>query len=356
MMDAVLSRLPHLPLNRLPFSMPSFLHGLGGGVCVIALLGTWMALRGDDTRLRVQADMPSKTAIIEWIESKPETPVIAEEKPALEETPPSANALPRAPVEGLYETVPAGRLPIADLRTGDTPFNVYKKAFTPVPGRPPVAVMFTGAGLSDSLSDGIIADLPDNVSVAVSPYALAPASWMEKIRADGHEVWLTLPLQNDTYPEPDPGPNTILSSVSLEQNQDRLLKILGTGVGYAGLISLDDHNFTADNTHIVPVMQQIFGRGLGFIDGRTDRPFFAADLAKAQSYPYASATLTLGEDLSVDAVKAALASAEKTALERGQAIVFARSTPANIRGVTEWAAGLDARGLQLAPVSALVAQ
>lgn len=344
------------PLRHLTFSMPSFMHGLGGGVCVIALMGAWMALRGDDTLMRIQADMPSKTAIIEHLENDPVEPVAVAETPPEEAAPVDANALTRAPVQGLFETTPAGQLPVANLETGMTPFEAYKKPFTPVPGRAPVAIMFIGAGLSESLSAGIVSDLPDNVSVAVCPYSLAPGVWMDKIRAGGHEAWLTLPLQNETYPDPDPGPNTILSSVSLEQNQDRLLKILGSGTGYAGLISLDDHNFTASNTDIVPVLQQIFGRGLAFIDGRPDRPFFGSQIAAAQSYPYGDSDMTIGEDLSPSAAAAALAAAEKIAREKGQALVFVLPTPANIQAVEKWAPTLETRGLQLAPASALVKQ
>lgn len=343
------------PLRRLSFSMPSFIHGLGGGVCVIALMGVWMGLRGDDTLTRIQADRPSKTAIIEHIKAEPK-PVVVVETPKEEEVAVDTHALAKAPIAGLFETSQVGQLPIADLRTGMTPFEAYKKPYTLVPGRPPIAILFVGAGLSESLSAGIVNDLPDTISIAVSPYSLTPGVWLDKIRAGGHEAWLTLPLQNDTYPEPDPGPNTILSSVSLEQNQDRLMKILASGAGYAGLISLDDHNFTAANTHIVPVLQQIFGRGLAFIDGRPDRVFFGADIAASQSYPYADSDMTIGEDLSIAAAAAALARAERIAHEKGQALVYVLPTPANIQAVEKWAPTLETRGLQLAPASALVKQ
>lgn len=357
MTNAATSRTFLMPLHQIRFSTPSFIHGLGGGLCVLALLGMWMSLRAGDTLTRVQENMPAKTAVIEWIKTAPQAPAATQTPDdAATEDIAATSGLIKAPVEGLFEMTPAGQLPIANLQTGQTPFDVYKMPFTPVPGRAPIAVMFLGGGLSESLSAGILADLPAEVSVAISPYALSPASWMDKIRADGHEVWLTLPLQNDTYPEPDPGPNTILSSVSPEQNQDRLMRILASGAGYVGLISLDDHNFTAANTDIIPVMQQIFGRGLAFIDGRPERTFFGADIAKSQSYPYADANMIIGEDVSPNAAKALLARAEMLALEKGQALVFVRPTPATIRAVAEWSPTVDTRGLQLVPPSALVTQ
>lgn len=345
-------------LRRIPFSFPSFLHGLGGGVIVLALLGVWMALRVTDTMERQQAKLPSKTAGIERIIV--ESPVEeAQAAPAEEETPAediNIHALPKAPIAGIFETTPAGQVPVANLQTGLTPFDAYKKPITPVPGRPMIGIIFLGAGLSESLTRGITEDLPPEISLAVSPYALAPGQWMDQIRDDGHEVWLTLPLQNDTYPEPDPGPNTILSSVSIEQNQDRLMKILASGAGYAGVISLDDHHFTAESTDIVPVLQQIFGRGLAFIDGRPDRPFFGMGLAKTQSYPYADSDMTIGEDTPLPAIKAQLTILEAAATRKGGAIAYVYPTPASIAAIAEWSKTLPDRGLQLAPASALIVQ
>ncbi len=354
-MTTAKEKLSHA-LRHVSFSVPSFLHGLGAGACVIALMGVWMSLRTQDTLERLQAGMPSKTAQIERIEPKPveKAESVAETVPAEEAAP--SYALAHAPIQGLYETMPAGQVPVSNLETGMTPFDAYKKPAELVPGRAPVAIIFLEAGLSESLSKGIIEDLPRDVTLAISPYAAAPGPWMDRARTAGHEVWLTLPLQNDTYPDPDPGPYTILSSASIEQNQDRLMRVLASGAGYAGVITLDNHSFTADNTNIVPVVQQIFGRGLGIIDGRPDRPFFARELASAQSYPHGDTVATLGEDLSPAAVKLALSSVENAALSKGRAIVYAYPTPAIITGVAEWAKTLDTRGLQLAPASALVAQ
>jgi polysaccharide deacetylase 2 family uncharacterized protein YibQ len=366
--SATANAKPSMQPGGVVFSMPSFLHGLAGGVTVLGLVAVWMMIRADDTLTRVQEHLPSKTAIIERTEAAPaeqaathndEHPVMGGEETAQDAAaaPESANALPRAPIEGLYETLPDGtRLPLANMQTGQRPFDAYKKPATLIPGRPAVAVMFVDGGLSASMTQSIIRTLPESVALSVSPYALDTEGWMNSIRAAGHETWLTLPLQNDTYPDPDPGPKTILSGASLEQNQSRMQMILAGGSGYVGLVSMADHSIEDVEKNMEPVIRQVFGRGLGFIDGRTDRPFFALSIAKDNGYPYAQTNAWITDDMSPTQVSAQLAEIERYAQATGQAMAFVRPSPASIRAVEEWSKTLDDRGLQLVPPSALVHQ
>jgi hypothetical protein len=336
------------------FSLPSFLHGLAGGATVLALIFVWMMIRANDTLQREQAKLPSKTAVIERVEVKAIVPEPVAQETIVPGEP--SKALPRAPIQGLFETRPEGQLPVANLRTGLTPFEAYKRPVTLVPGRPSIGVLFVGAGLSESLTEGILEDLPEDVSLSVSPYATGPGVWMDKIRAAGHEVWLSLPLQNDTYPDSDPGPNTLLNGVSIEQNQGRLFHILASGSGYVGLISMGDHAIKEADANMGPIILQIFGRGLAFVDGRTDRPFFGTTLIASESYPHAQTNAWIGEDVGPQEIQALLGDAERYAQLKGQTIIFAYPAPAAIQAVAAWSKTLEERGLQLAPLSALVTQ
>lgn len=370
----------HRQIGTTIFSWSSFLHGLVGCAIVVGLMGVWMAIRESDTLERAQHAVPSKTVIIERTHiEKPvktiiaphesddaqATPLSGSDDDGVENTtenntanaaPANENALPRAPIEGLYETRPEGQLPLANMQTGQTPFSEYKKPAALIPGRPTIAIVFVGGGLSGTLTHSILSDLPEDITLSISPYASGANNWFEQTRAEGHEVWMTLPLQTDMYPDPDPGPYSILSGASMEQNQSRILNLLARGTGYAGLISLPDHSIKSDSPNIEPVIRQIFGRGLAFVDGRTDRPFFAETIARENAYPFGRANAWIGDDQSPAEVKAQLADAERYAQASGQAIVFVSPSPASINAIKTWSETLEARGLQLAPLSALIHQ
>lgn len=396
------------------FSVPSFLHGLGLGVFVFVLLFVWMWLRAEDTIARLQDKLPAKTAMIERqaapaatdplvksvLEAPvkqftpetpapqdapatvPETPAAAasgeegqkaeppapavtpeeaaapEEKSAPAETaaPAVSAALPKAPVEGLYETRPEGQIPIADHARAQIPFEAYKRPVSLIPGRPVVALLFVGTGLSQSLSDRLIAETPPDVTLAVTPYAQTPGVWMDKSRAAGHESWLVLPLQTEDYPKTDPGPYAILNNMTVESSQGRLFSVMGAATGYAGLVSLDNHSFTAADVDASPVMRQIFGRGLAFADGRTDRPFFAQTLAQEQNYPFTQAHMWIGDDLTEAGALNALDAVGRHALSNGEVAAFIKPSPANVMAVKKWTANMEGKGLQLVPLSALIKQ
>lgn len=389
------------------FSVSSFLHGLGAGAIIFALLFLWMWLRAEDTITRQQDKLPTKTAIIErgseasaaspLTQSVLEAPAkkftpeavetLTEEEetisvpettaaPAHEEAPPAASeavpateavteeavaadpsvALPKAPIEGLYETRPEGQIPIADHARAQIPFDVYKRPVSLVPGRPRVSLVFVQTGLSQNLSEKLITEMPLDVTMAVSPYAQKPGVWTDKVRAAGHESWLILPLQTDDYPDTDPGPYAILNNITVENSQGRLFSVLGLAAGYAGLLSMNDHNFTEADMDASPVMRQIFGRGLAFADGRTDRPFFAQALAKEQNYPHTQADLWIEDDLTEAGALNALDAAGRHALSNGEVSVFIKPSAANVQAVLEWTKDIGAKGLQLVPLSSLIKQ
>ena len=54
-------------------------------------------------------------------------------------------------------------------------------------------------------------------------------------RAQGHEVMLEMPMEPTGYPDNDPGPQTLLTTLTAEQNLDRLYWHLSRFQGYAGI-------------------------------------------------------------------------------------------------------------------------
>lgn len=344
---------PYAIVAGIPFSVPAFIRGLI--VVGILLLGLifWLSLNAKQTHLALAERAPGKMAVIQRDST---TAIIVKnegDKTPLDHK--SATALPPAPIEGLFEETPMGKAPIARPADGVTPFESYRRPFTPAAGKRPVSITLYGMGVSEKMTQTVITDFPADVSLAFDPGVSISADLAGDARAHGHETWLVLPMQGDAYPSVDPGPDALLLNTSPAQTKDRVLKNLTRLTGYAGAVTPPDHAYRADvlrNNNVV--MEQVFGRGLAVVDTRTDRPFFAESMAKEYQFPYGKADFWLNPDMDADAIKAVLAALEKHASDEGGATLFAVATPLTTRYLKGWIDTLADKPFQLAPLSARV--
>src|SRR5690606_27780599 len=87
---------------------------------------------------------------------------------------------------------------------------------------PRIAVIVTGLGISAKAADEALTRLPAAVTFAFTPYGGELAKLVIRARQNGHEVLLQAPMEPFDYPDNDPGPQTLLTSLSADQNIDRL--------------------------------------------------------------------------------------------------------------------------------------
>jgi polysaccharide deacetylase 2 family uncharacterized protein YibQ len=145
-----------------------------------------------------------------------------------------------------------------------------------------------------------------------------------------------------------------LLNAPIEENQKRLFDILGMVPGYAGIVSGKDHTFTAQDIVAAPMMKQIYGRGLAFVESNPGAVAYGQEMAKEFGYPYAQNNLWLDADLRPEKVDLALKAMELQATQRGRVVAFTRPYPAVLNKVQEWIAASESKGIQIAPLSAVV--
>ena len=360
--------------NKVPkqfFRLPSILggasaykkalfEGLIAGFVICLLLIIWLHLRADDTAEKIQPLIPYKVTTIEL---PPELQSTTESSPA--QTTPvqeglngtrNINSLEPAPLEGLTENVDGQFLPLTRIGAdGDlTPFEAYKKPFEIVAGRPLVAIVVVDFGISETFSQSVLDILPTEVSLVLNSYAQEPSKWAAAARAFGHEFWLQLPMQTLNLAENDSGPNAILLNAPEQANQERLFDVLATSLGYAGVVSQKNHAFVADDVDAGPVMKQILGRGLAFAESNPEIPAYGLSIAMEQGNPYAQNNFWIDEDLRPESIERALQEMELQAMKKGKAIAFVRPYPVAIKKVDEWIKAAADKGIQVAPLSAMV--
>ncbi|MGE5203933.1 MAG: divergent polysaccharide deacetylase family protein [Acidobacteriota bacterium] len=287
---------------------------------------------------------------------KPPTPPQQASAPPAVPAPPRPPAtrpesLPPAPDPALVEQGAQGPLPIIGP-DGRKPWQVYARPFDRADRRPRVAVILTGLGQSSAATEAAINDLPGGITLAFNPYAPRLEEWIERARAAGHEVLLSLAMEPLEYPRIDPGPHTLLVALEATQNLERTQWVLSRVTGYVGTITAAGSRFTTSKSDLLPVLDELKARGLMFVDRRVTERSVAATLAKSVGLPRAACDVTLDQQASRDAIDQHLEQLETLARQNGVAVGVGDSYPVTIERIARWAGGLERKGIALAPVSA----
>jgi polysaccharide deacetylase 2 family uncharacterized protein YibQ len=239
---------------------------------------------------------------------------------------------------------------------GARPSEIYSRPVKPQAGRtdqPRVAIVIEGLGIGANTTSEALAKLPAAVTYAFVPYGTDLERWVARARGEGHEVLLQIGMEPFDYPDNDPGPQTLLTSMSAEQNVDRLHWFLSRFQGYVGVTSLMGTRFTAIDQALAPILRDLGKRGLIYFDNGSSPRSVASQTAGAQNVAFAKADIVLDTVPAAAEIDSALARLEATARERGFAIGSAGALPVTIDRVAHWVKSADARGITLVPVSAL---
>jgi polysaccharide deacetylase 2 family uncharacterized protein YibQ len=253
----------------------------------------------------------------------------------------------------LTETSRHGSIPkIAS--DGGRPADIYARPLQPsfdkVAG-PRIAIVIGGLGISAAGTFEALAKLPPPVTLAFAPYGTDLARWVGRARGEGHEVLLQVPMEPFDYPDNDPGPQTLLTTLPVTQNLDRLHWFMSRFQGYVGIANYMGARFTASETAIAPMLRETAKRGLIYFDDGSSARSAAGQIAGANNAPFAKADLVLDAAPTPAAIDAALTRLETLARERGLAVGVATALPASIERIAAWTKAAQARGIILVPLS-----
>ena len=174
--------------------------------------------------------------------------VVATPQPAANAAPPGGPAAPGGTVRSeVRRDRAAGPIPkiAAD---GTRPADAFARPVQPLPGRPDaprIALIVGGLGVSGNITGDAITKLPGAVTLGSVPYGGDAPALVARARKSGHEVLLEVPMEPFDYPDNDPGPQTLLTSLTPQQDIDRLYWLMSRFQGYVGLTNTMGARFTA---------------------------------------------------------------------------------------------------------------
>jgi polysaccharide deacetylase 2 family uncharacterized protein YibQ len=237
---------------------------------------------------------------------------------------------------------------------GARPSELYAQpAKVSVPSSSRVVLVVTGLGIGASGTFGALGKLPGPVTLAFAPYGTDLERWIARARGEGHEVLLQIPMEPFDYPDNDPGPQTLLTTLPAEQNLDRLHWFMSRVQGYVGIANYMGARFSANESAMAAVMREGAKRGLIYFDDASSSRSVASQIAAANSSGFAQADLVLDAVPTPAAIDAALVRLESLARERGTAVGVAKASPAAIDRLSQWAKTAESRGIALVPISAI---
>ena len=262
---------------------------------------------------------------------------------------PTGTPLVGAPAEELTEKKNGYKVPRIS-EDGDKPWKYYAKPFKDNK-KPIISIIIKGLGLGRLTTEAAF-NLDSHVTLSFSPYAKNAEMWASHARNIGHEVMVDLPQEGKKFPADDPGPYALLNSLDVQTNKDRLYWVMSRIPGFVGFLQHDNPGFQSGP--VVGAFTELANRGLFFVESSIAR---TENLTKQQD---SMGLITQLYDRRVDDVlgkeniQRELDLLVKDALKNGHAIGIARPYPLTMELLNEWIQTLNSKGIQLAPVSAII--
>ncbi|MBK8909642.1 MAG: divergent polysaccharide deacetylase family protein [Rhodospirillales bacterium] len=220
-------------------------------------------------------------------------------------------------------------------------------------GRPMVSVVIDDLGMDRRRTARTIT-LHGPLTLSFLPYAGDLPDQTARARAGGHELLVHVGME-PTSAFVDPGPNALLTGLAAAELRRRLVWGLARFDGYVGINNHMGSRFTADRDGMTVVMEELGSRGLLYLDSRTTPETVGPDAARRAGVPFAERSVFLDPLGGVATVQDQLREAEAVARRRGTAVAIGHPHDETLDALQAWLPGLDARGIALAPLSAVVA-
>ena len=241
---------------------------------------------------------------------------------------PSAQTLPRASLE--LEPAPA----------------------PPSPGAPRIAVIVDDLGGRRDVFD-LLREIRRPLAVAVLPALPLSASIARDAFRAGMEVLLDVPMEPYRYPELDPGPGVLLTSMSPGEIQQAVGKQLETVAPAVGVMNRMGSRLTEDRTRMRAMIDVLAARRLFLVDAYTSSQSLAFDEARGAGVRAARRQILVDHARGDAGDRVRWDEVAGWAERRGEVIVVAHGHPLTVRLLKEYVPRWEARGLRLVPVSTL---
>lgn len=226
-----------------------------------------------------------------------------------------------------------------------------RAANVPPSDGPMVAVIIDDLGWS-ARRTSMVSTLSSELTLAMLTDADDAPRQANQARELGHELLIHVPMQaaSTTLTEG--------SQLDVAMTEEELRQAIDAAVGTIdGAIGINNHMgslFTADETSMRIVLDQVRRHGLVYVDSLTTADSVAEGIAEEVGVPYLRRDVFLDNERDGQAIADQLAKLEDIAQRRGWAIAIGHPYIETIDALAAWIPTLKRKGIDLIPVSTLI--
>jgi polysaccharide deacetylase 2 family uncharacterized protein YibQ len=180
------------------------------------------------------------------------------------------------------EKTPA-REPLAKI---DIPKSIPRPKPVPSEKLPRVALIIDDLGYDKKMAEKFLG-LDINLTFSILPHSPFQNKIARLASSKGLEIMLHLPMEPVEYPEVNPGPGTLLSSMTPDELINQLEENLNTMPSVKGVNNHMGSKLTAESTQMYQIFSVLKHRGLFFIDSRTTSDSLCKPSARLFQVPFA---------------------------------------------------------------------
>jgi len=257
------------------------------------------------------------------------------------------------------KSVPASSQPIAKSPT----FEIYPskeippvkkpvKSPTPEKQLPLVAIIIDDLGYDKKIARKL-SNLNAMLTFSILPYSPFQKSIARLSRDKGLGIMLHLPMEPVEYPDVNPGPGTLLTSMTPDQLTRQLEKDLDAVPFITGVNNHMGSKMTAESSQMYQIFSILKKRGLYFVDSRTTAETLCKPSARLFQLPFAQRDVFLDHLMEVEFIRKQLKELVRIAQRNGYAVGIGHPHSLTYQVLQEMLPDLQKK-IRLVPVSEIV--
>ncbi|MBT8332264.1 MAG: divergent polysaccharide deacetylase family protein [Deltaproteobacteria bacterium] len=233
-----------------------------------------------------------------------------------------------------------------------------KKIPQPVPkprtgkSLPSVALIIDDLGYDKQIAKKF-AQLNVPLTFSILPHSPFQQKIVRLAESKGLEIMLHLPMEPNEYPTVDPGPGTLLASMSADELITQLDKNLKTLPNVKGVNNHMGSRLTAESTQLYQIFSVLKKRGLYFIDSRTTAESLCEPSARLFQIPFAQRDVFLDHYPNPDFIRKQIKELIRVARHNGQAVGILHPHATTLKILQEMLPDLQ-KQVYLVPASKIV--
>ena len=229
---------------------------------------------------------------------------------------------------------------------------VTKPIIPPQKELPKVAIIIDDLGYDKKIAEKFL-ELDATFTFAILPFSPFQKKIAKRAQEKGLEVMLHLPMEPVEYPNVDPGPGTLLTSMSPDQLISQLQKNLDTLPNIKGVNNHMGSKLTTESNQLYQIFSVLKKRGLFFVDSRTTAKTLCKPSARMFKIPFAQRDVFIDHQQQPEFIRKQINKLINISKRHGEAIGIAHPHHTTYKILKEMLPELK-KNVQLVPASDIV--